>query len=107
MSGTKNLFKRQFTYIKNIQDMENIYYNLYETDTGSKTTYGIEIISRGNIGTIDYVSGDININNIAVHALLNDTKFRIIANSLHTRIISKQGVLLNIPYDKTQIKLHA
>ena len=46
MSGTKNLFKRQFTYIKNIQDMENIYYNLYETDTGSNVTYGIEIISE-------------------------------------------------------------
>lgn len=50
MSGTKNLFKRQFTYIKNIQDMENIYYNLYETDTGSKTTYGIEIISEKDNG---------------------------------------------------------
>ena len=96
----------------------NKYYNAdnniaYLKDNGSGVINeyinqnGIEIISRGNIGTIDYVSGDININNIAVHALLNDTKFRIIANSLNTRIISKQGVLLNIPYDKTQIKLHA
>ena len=50
MSGTKNLFKRQFTHINNIQDMENIYYNLYETDTGSNVTYGIEIISEKDNG---------------------------------------------------------
>ncbi len=52
MSGTKNLFKRQFTYIKNIQEMENIYYNLYEseTDTESNITYGIEIISEKDTG---------------------------------------------------------
>ncbi|MBR1779225.1 MAG: hypothetical protein IJ758_01825 [Clostridia bacterium] len=46
MNRTENLFKKQFTYIKDIQDMENIYYNLYETDIDSAPTYGVEIISE-------------------------------------------------------------
>jgi len=48
MANAKNIFKRQFTYIKNIQDAEKVYYNLYETNSGSNTTYGIEIISEKN-----------------------------------------------------------
>ena len=51
MNKTENLFKRRFTYIKDIQDTEDIYYNLYETNNASNTTYGIEIISEKNTGS--------------------------------------------------------
>ena len=46
MTKVIHMFKKDLSQIKNIQDTEKLYYNFYETENPSYTTYGIEIISK-------------------------------------------------------------
>ncbi len=48
MTKTKNIFKKTFSQIEDIQETEQIYYNLYETESQEFTAYGIEVISEKN-----------------------------------------------------------
>ncbi len=48
MTRVTNIYKKDYSEIKNIQHQSNIYYNLIKTMSDTLTCYGIEIILKNN-----------------------------------------------------------
>lgn len=65
---------------------------------------GVNIISKSNVGSINY-DGTVQINELVINQLLGDTYFRINAIPENSKIITKQNILLNIPFDIATINL--
>jgi len=67
---------------------------------------GLKTIINNNIGTIDYVSGMLNINNITINSVISDAFIKIIAQPANKDIDSSRDTILLIDSDdSTAIKV--
>lgn len=66
---------------------------------------GVDIISNANVGTVNYTTGEVTINNLHIVNLLGDTYFRINATPTSNKIESQHNILLNIPFDLAVINM--
>ena len=66
---------------------------------------GVDIISNANVGTVNYTTGEVTINNLHIVNLLGDTYFRINAIPTSNKIESQHNILLNIPFDLAVINM--
>ena len=66
---------------------------------------GVDIISEGNIGTVNYSTGEVTINKINIMSVLGDNYFRINATPTSNKITSEHNIILNIPFDLTVINM--
>lgn len=66
---------------------------------------GQNIINKAAVGTINYSTGYVAINDIQISALLGDTAFRCSVKPATNKIITKHNILLKIPYDLAVINI--
>jgi len=84
---------------------DNIQRTAYIDDDGDgllRTWYylgGLKTVINSNIGTIDYASGVININNITINSVVSDAFIKIIAQPANKDIDSRRDTILLIDND--------
>lgn len=81
-------------YIKDVLGKLHVYYSVA----------GVDVLHQSNIGTIDYSTGDVAINNLQI-GTLDSLKFKLTATTANLDIYSSQNVILKLDQEKVKVKV--